>query len=250
MRIITGMHRSGTSLVARLLFEAGADLGDSDTFYRPDRWNPDGYFEQPDIHAINMPLIHGPWGRLSYFSLPSTRTILKRGSKRGAQIRAAAAKYRRKAVKDCRFCLTLPAWTKHDAPIDRMLVCLRDPIAVVHSVRKRNRITLRYAYRLWLLHYERLLENARRIPLWFIYYGNLLDEQRFAREMKPALEFFEIELSDNEMTSLRQRCVKPQLNHGRKAAQTYPEEVEDRWQELLDRHSRQFQTVNIGEIPP
>ena len=73
MRIITGMHRSGTSLVARLFYEFGADMGTPEYFYRPDKWNPEGYFEQPDIHAINMPLINGPWWKLAYFWLPSTK---------------------------------------------------------------------------------------------------------------------------------------------------------------------------------
>ena len=67
MKLIAGMHRSGTSLVARLAFELGADFGDPETFYRPDRWNPDGYFEQIDIHAINMPLINGPLWKFSLF---------------------------------------------------------------------------------------------------------------------------------------------------------------------------------------
>ena len=83
------MHRSGTSLVARLFFEAGEDLGDPANFYRPDRWNPDGYFEQPDIHAINMPLVHGIWGRLSYFAPPSTHAVLKRGCRRAVRRRRA-----------------------------------------------------------------------------------------------------------------------------------------------------------------
>ena len=42
MKIITGMHRSGTSLVAQIAHRAGAEMGDPETFYRPDRWNPDG----------------------------------------------------------------------------------------------------------------------------------------------------------------------------------------------------------------
>jgi len=67
MKIITGMHRSGTSLVARLFFEAGADLGDPTTFYRPDRWNPDGYYEQPEIHGLNMKLTEGWLWKFVFF---------------------------------------------------------------------------------------------------------------------------------------------------------------------------------------
>ena len=46
MILIAGTHRSGTSLVARLLYESGADFGNPEGFYPPDQWNRGGYFEQ------------------------------------------------------------------------------------------------------------------------------------------------------------------------------------------------------------
>jgi hypothetical protein len=128
LRIITGMHRSGTSLIAQLFYRAGADMGDPDTFYRPDRWNPEGYFEQPTIHAINMPLINGMWGKLAYFRLPSTETILRRAERREEQIKNTASQYEGKVIKETRFCLTLPAWLKYGATVNKVLICLREPI--------------------------------------------------------------------------------------------------------------------------
>ena len=53
--------------MAQVYNEAGFDLGCPDDFYAADKWNVDGYFEQPEIHAVNMPLINGPFGKLSYF---------------------------------------------------------------------------------------------------------------------------------------------------------------------------------------
>ena len=47
------MHRSGTSLVAQMFAEAGADLGNVDSFYRADKWNQDGYFEIHNDHYKN-----------------------------------------------------------------------------------------------------------------------------------------------------------------------------------------------------
>lgn len=245
MKIITGMHRSGTSLVARLFFEAGADLGDPATFYRPDRWNPDGYFEQPDIHAINMPLFNGAWGRFSYLAPPSTAAILRRGARRAAQIRDTSAGYRDKVVKDCRYCFTLPAWTAQDVRVDAILVCLRDPIAVARSLHKRNRATQRHAYRLWLLHNERLLENAGEIPLHFTYYGNLFDEEGFQEEMSSAFQFFGMEVADDQLAAIRARCVKPQLNHSRGVRATYPEKIDARWREIRELHGRQFDGTGV-----
>ena len=243
MKIITGMHRSGTSLVARLLYEAGADLGDPATLYPGDRWNPDGYFEQPAIHAVNMPLIIGPWGKFAYFALPSTATIMKRAARRAAQIEETAATYRHKIVKECRFCLTLPAWTEHGAHIDGLLICLRDPIAVARSLQKRNRITLKRGFNLWLLHNERLLKHAGDIPLRFVYYGNLFDETLFYSEMKPTFAFFGIKQSDAELMALQRKYVKKQMNHSRDTSVSYPEEVHALWHDLLKRHEEQSKSA-------
>ncbi len=61
MKIITGMHRSASSLVSRLFFEAGADFGPTETMYDANKWNPDGYYEQVDFHTVNIPIVNGPF---------------------------------------------------------------------------------------------------------------------------------------------------------------------------------------------
>ena len=241
--IITGMHRTGTSLVARLFYESGADMGNADEFYRPDKWNPDGYFEQPDIHAINMPLINGPWWKFSYFYLPSTETILNRAKKRATQIKQIAARYQGKVVKETRYCLTLPAWSKYGAKVDRILVCLRDPVQVARSIQKRNFTTLNHGFNLWYIHNSRLLENAEHIPMWFIYYNNLLDEQDYFIEMKGAFQFFGYDFPDETLAQLQKKCVKPQMNHNPEQTDIYPRKVAVLWQELLERHKKQRQVM-------
>jgi hypothetical protein len=234
------MHRSGTSLVARLFFEAGADMGDPNTFYRPDKWNPDGYYEQPDIHAINMPLIHGPWGRLAYLRPPSAHTILRRARLTADQIRQTATKYQQTIIKETRFCLTLPAWLEHGARVDAVLICLRDPIQVAQSLRRRNKIPLALGFKLWKLHHQRLMDSCDNIPLRLIYYRNLLDRQTFAAEMRPAFHLFEMEVSDHRLETLHRQVVHPEMNHGLSAEVAYPQPVGDFWRSLLVRHSAQL----------
>ncbi|GMQ80565.1 MAG: hypothetical protein BMS9Abin04_575 [Planctomycetia bacterium] len=239
MDIITGMHRSGTSLVARLFLEAGADLGPADSFYRPDRWNPDGYFEQPDIHAVNMPLINGPWGRFAYFKLPATRTILARAERRREQIARTAAKYEHKVVKETRFCLTLPAWLAHGAPIRRVLVCLRDPVVVVDSIHRRNWIGRGLGYRLWLVHLERLLAHAGDLPLWFVRYENLLEPSTFESELRPALHFLDLAPDDRRLQAMREKVVKPHWSHSPRRRAEPPPRVQQLWRRLGELHAGQ-----------
>lgn len=236
------MHRSGTSLIARLFYEAGADMGNSDTFYRPDRWNPEGYFEQPDIHAINIPLINGPWWKFAYFHLPSTETILKRAEKRKDQIQNTAKAYNGKVIKETRFCLTLPAWLKYGAGVDKILICLRDPIQVARSIQKRNSTTLRHGYYMWHLHNDRILQHANtgNIPIWIVDYNLVLNENTYTQEVGAAFRFFGFNLTTSKLMDLRNKAVRTQMNHNPEQVETYPPKVHSLWNKLRQRHADQF----------
>ncbi len=53
MNIITGMHRSGTSFLANLVFEAGGDFGPREKMLEADSFNAAGYFENTDFLVFN-----------------------------------------------------------------------------------------------------------------------------------------------------------------------------------------------------
>ena len=239
MYLISGMHRSGTSLVTRFCYEAGADLGDANTFYQPDRWNPDGYFEQPEFHAINMPLINGPWGKLAYFHLPSTNTIMKRASRLSDQIANTAEKYRNKVVKETRFCLTLPAWRAHGASIDGLAICLRHPADVARSLRRRNRIPRSIAYRLWQTHLERLLEHSKDIPRRFVKYENVLDHELVAGELRGVIADAGVACDDDGIGKLQRELVRLKPGLLSRKPPRLPASVGQYWDDLLQRHASQ-----------
>ena len=54
---IIDMHRSGTSMVTRLLNLSGLDLGSSEQLYEPDDSNPLGYYENKGFHKIDFALL-------------------------------------------------------------------------------------------------------------------------------------------------------------------------------------------------
>jgi hypothetical protein len=237
------MHRSGTSLIARLFYEAGANMGDPNTFYRPDIWNPDGYFEQPDIHAINMPLINGPFWKLSYFWLPSTRTIMKRARRRADQIRETTAQYEGAVIKETRFCLTLPAWLEYGANVERILVCLREPNQVARSIQKRNHTLIRHGYYLWHEHNKRLLENVGDIPIWYVNYHHTLDPDKQIPELTRAFQFMGYNLPQDKIRDLASAYVKPSMNHNNDTAYKYPSKIQALWDDLLERHAVQVNSM-------
>jgi hypothetical protein len=242
MRIITGMHRSGTSLVARLFYEAGATMGNPDTFYHSDKWNPDGYFEQPDIHSINMPLINGHLWKFAYFWLPSTQTILKRARSHREAIQLMAQKYDDAILKETRFSLTLPAWLEYNTKVDRVLVCLREPIQVASSIQKRNYSPLRHGLWLWRIHNQRLLDNVPiDTPVWYLNYHNLLNKDTYVDELRRAFEFMGVDLPESRIKELLQSCVKPSMNHHTSATVTYPPNIDILWNQLKDKCQAQMQ---------
>lgn len=249
MYLISGMHRSGTSLVAQLFHRAGADLGSSDTLYGADRWNPGGYFEQKEVQAVNIPLIHGPWGKLTYFRLPNTSTILRRAARRQQQIATVAAKYQDKVVKETRFCLTLPAWLAHGAQIRLIIICLRNPSAVAQSLRRRNWIQERLAYRLWQIHLQRLLQHVGEIPTWLVRYDHLLDPEKFSAEIGPAARLCGLQLDQQRLRQLCQENVKPTWDHHCERTPDLPPEVESMWQKLLSQHADQRLTQSHPHPP-
>jgi len=244
MYIISGMHRSGTSLVARLFYEVGADLGNTEDFYPADQWNADGYYEQLSIHAVNSALVHGHWWKFAYFWLPSTKTVMKRAEKFVSQIYQSSVEYKDKVVKDPRFCLTLPAWVKYGMQMDKILFCLREPIQVARSLRTRNFATTNHGLKLWYLHNQRLLENlenSQGVSVWFVSYQNILHEQSFVREMQAAYQFFGYRFTADELKAIYKNYVKRAMNHnGQEKTPSYPREIEALWKELLERHASQF----------
>jgi hypothetical protein len=239
MFVITGMHRSGTSLVARLLHLGGANLGDSDTLYPGDRWNPDGYFEQQEVLAMNRALVNGPWWKLAYFRLPTAERVMSRANRRAAQIRSVADKFRDRTVKDARFCLTLPAWLSCGAEAEGILICLREPFEVAMSLRRRDRITISLALRLWFNHCHRLLENVKDQRIGFVLFKNLLSSDTFVPEMERAFRFAGLDLTTSEITALGKQVLRLPTSRSGDKSFRYPPRVEDLWRELLEYHGRQ-----------
>src|SRR4051794_6148952 len=67
---ITGMHRSGTSMVARLLHASGLHLGAESDLMAPQPDNPDGFCEHLKFLAINEDRLNGQGGGWDYPPAP------------------------------------------------------------------------------------------------------------------------------------------------------------------------------------
>lgn len=239
MDLIIGMHRSGTSLSARLLHRAGADLGPAEGFIEPDRWNPDGYFEQREILMLNRQILHGPWGKFVYLALPSSATVCRRGRGLAARLALAARRFDKCLVKDPRFCVTAPAWEAAGARFGKILICLREPWEVAQSLWRRNRLPVCFGLRLWRRHFELNLKLARTKPHWWVSYDRLLSPADCITEVAGMARFLGLPFDEQRDGEWVRGIVRPRRVDGRCPPPSYSPRIHSLLKEVRDRHFRQ-----------
>tara|TARA_A100001015_G_scaffold104711_1_gene116223 strand:- start:3092 stop:3814 length:723 start_codon:yes stop_codon:yes gene_type:complete len=238
MILISGMHRSGTSLVAKLLYEAGADFGNPEGFYPPDKWNRGGYFEQKKIIRLNMKLLHGRWGRLAYLRLPSVKTILSRGSLLNETLKEVSKEIENQVIKENRFCITLPAWQQAGLKVDKVIICLRYPWDVVFSLYKRNHLPYFVGFRLWHEHLQRILRASEGINRRLFLYDNVIKRSKSLKELNDILKFMDIYRENQESELILKECVR-EPNASEIQNSELPRYVQTLWDQLVAQHKRQ-----------
>lgn len=151
---ITGMHRSGTSVIARITNLLGIELGEEGDLIPEAADNPRGYWENASISALNQWVLERMGG--SWDAPP----ILAEGwehSQSLDEIRVHAIEAIQKAMrgartagfKDPRASLTLPFW-RTIVPVRTTVMALRHPAEVAASLRVRNGIDSERSSQLWL----------------------------------------------------------------------------------------------------
>lgn len=218
MRVVTGVHRSGTSFVAMILDALGMEFGDHGAFYAADQWNEEGYFERRDIIDLNSRIITGfprttgriasIWSQVRYVLQPAPSSIDRRARALRDEIDRTAAGLGGVLVKDPRFALTLPAWKPH---VQDVVVSLRRPDQVAHSLKRRQRIPLWVSYRFWDYHARALLSIDHH-KVHYVDFDVLASESPGA-ELESLAQFLGVSTPSSDLTAaLRARFV-PELKH-------------------------------------
>ncbi|MFP5284808.1 MAG: sulfotransferase [Thermoanaerobaculia bacterium] len=165
--IICGMHRSGTSLVASVLGEAGLDIGvNGDVGLGVGQ--PRGHFEDRNFYDLHEAILAAS-GR-SCFTADETSLgeIAPVFENQARALVAARADRPFWGWKDPRTCLFLDLWERH-LPDARYLFLYRHPVDVALSLWRRNtdpelRQDAWLAFRAWELYNRRLLALRDRHP--------------------------------------------------------------------------------------
>ncbi len=173
--VITGMHRSGTSLVASYLSSLGIGLGER--LLAADARNPHGYFEDADFRELQGEILtdatpaddggHRDWGWTENERLDRGRLDLWTGRAR-ALAEARSGRPGLWGWKDPRTSLLLDFWDEILGRQALYVLLYRFPWEVADSMQRVGADVFldhpEYAYRIWAFYNRHLLDFHRRHP--------------------------------------------------------------------------------------
>jgi hypothetical protein len=260
---ILGMHRSGTSSVARAMNLLGVYLGEEAKVKGTGSDNPEGFWEHREILDLQTDLLkrlNRSWNTAAPLPAGWQESDVVRPFKEKLS-RIIVDNFSQQAVwgwKDPRTCLLLPLWRDLLGGLKTKLLCLfvvRNPIDVASSLSKREPISFGRALGIWFNYCIVALKDGAGLPTVFLSYDQFLaswepelrrctaalgldwpkDEQRFRESM---LTFLRPDLHHNKSTDdLLQQAPQPvqELYRGLIEAGKEPTTHHDRLQEMVDR---------------
>src|SRR5262245_316296 len=192
---ITGMHRSGTSMVAKVLRQGGLYLGpDSDLLpLQPD--NPDGHWENRKFIRINDEFLEQLGEAWDYAAAaawpPEDRLLWLKGK---AEMLFEDFLGREPwGWKDPRNCLTSHFWIGI-FPHVKVVHCVRNPLEVALSLRQRNFFSFTHSLLLWKVYNQRLLESIPPEQCLLTHYESYFADP--ANEVRRLLSFLNMPVSE------------------------------------------------------
>jgi hypothetical protein len=170
--VVLGMHRSGTSAVARALKVLGIELGDRLLPAQGD--NPSGFWEDGDIVSTNdqlLALVDERWDTLEPAIVSRVfAAVTPEGRRRARDL--LSEKISAEAwlgLKDPRMSRLLPFWQEifDGLQLDTSyVVVVRHPLSVANSLASRHGMPVAQSLLLWLLHtLEALLATSGQVRL-------------------------------------------------------------------------------------
>ncbi len=175
--IVLGMHRSGTSALARIVNLMGCYYGSEEASMVTAPDNPKGFWERKDVMAANdliLDVAGGNWWEV--YDLDIQKISEADRSLIDTEIRDIIFRldsHRPWFIKDPRLCLTLPFWCHHLEKAVFILV-LRSPFSAAKSLEERNGIPMKYGLALWEYYMRALCVHLVGIHYLSVRYESIL----------------------------------------------------------------------------
>lgn len=196
---VVGMHRSGTSLVAKALHEAGLNLGPPGELMPANEFNADGYWENQRLVRLNDELLEavgGAWDSPPPAGWEQRDSVLEPFLDRARALADEFSKARPWAWKDPRATLTLPFW-RRIVPDLTFVVCVRHPVEVAASLARRGSASPMFALRLWTEYNHALLDWTRPEERVVTHYESYFKAPE--RELRRVFEDLGLEVGPDEV---------------------------------------------------
>lgn len=211
---VAGMHRSGTSTVAQLLYRLGLYLGREEDLFPASSANEDGFWENGRLVSVNEEILK------AYGSGWDFPPDLQPGWQRDEILAPQRNEARRLLQefegwepwgwKDPRTSLTLPFWLDL-LPDTKVVVCLRNPLEVANSLRKRGSASILFGLNLWKIYNERLLETLEAGQYIVTHYESYF--YRSQAEIRRVADFLGMPASDQLISLVRSRVIRGLRHH-------------------------------------
>ncbi len=181
--IVLGPHRSGTSLLTRLINMTGAYFGVGAASIGFNHDNPKGFWERRDVVEINDEILTAAgcsWEQLYNWRMdakPSKKTV-KNLEEIGGKMKHVLLELdanRPWVVKDPRMCLTYPYWKQHlELPV--IVSMTRNPVEVAMSLKSRNKFPLHHGLAIWEYYTVGMINAMRGAPAIHISHQDIISD--------------------------------------------------------------------------
>ena len=174
---VLGMHRSGTSALARVLNLMGLYFGGENVGTGRSAENVKGFWERRDVRDLNDAVLTAAgcdWDVVSGLDLDALPSDTRAGYvAAAADIVLNLDAHRPWFIKEPRLCVLFPIWREAlEAPY--AIHIHRNPLEVARSLQGRNGIPIQTGLALWEYYNLRALGATEGVPRHFIAYEDLM----------------------------------------------------------------------------
>lgn len=205
--VVLGMHRSGTSMVAGILYRLGINMGSD--LIGPVPSNPYGHYEDKEFVALNDKILYNAGG--SWHKPPAREDLLEQGSVYKDEIIAITNKINNAQVlsgwKDPRTSLTIELFYPYLSK-PKFIVCHRASLQVADSLKKRSGLPIEEGVNL-KGEYDRRINDFfarnRNLIKIDLYYNDVLANTN--ERIRKIIDLLRIEPSLNQIEQANQFVV-------------------------------------------
>jgi len=233
MIYIVGMHRSGTSLIANILRDAGVEFGEDYELLDPQSDNPEGFCEHKEVVTLNDKLLESLDG--TWFNPPLSLTLDFEQKDKLIRLRKNLLSRSINGVKDPRISLFVKEWCRSE---DKLIVCIRNPVDVASSLKERNDFPEWFSSILWVIYNNSIFDLIKKRDCQIVDYDNLINNR--SEEIKGVSEY--LGLPFNQLNMVASSRVKN--NRGVKKNRRPVEN--SKW---LSLSSEWYEKISGGDFP-